>query len=215
MTLPMADTNVVEATWVLVVKSVVIFAVAFMIIPMLTLMERKVLGRFQSRYGPNRVGPYGLLQPAADAVKLLSKEGFRPDRGPVLLRVRLPVVLRPPARRLGVGFEVQLPRSDALCGAAHLLRGLDGPRPARADHAGGHAVAGRRRRGPGRDLVHRPPDRRLPDLHGRRVRGGEPRPVRSPGGGRRAGPGLPDRVRGDAVRIVRDGRVLRDVRDLG
>ena len=80
MTLPMADTNVVEATWVLVVKSVVIFAVAFMIIPMLTLMERKVLGRFQSRYGPNRVGPYGLLQPAADAVKLLSKEGFRPDR---------------------------------------------------------------------------------------------------------------------------------------
>jgi NADH-quinone oxidoreductase subunit H len=58
----------------------VIFAVAFMIIPMLTLMERKVLGRFQARYGPNRVGPYGLLQPAADAVKLLSKEGFRPDR---------------------------------------------------------------------------------------------------------------------------------------
>jgi NADH-quinone oxidoreductase subunit H len=80
MTLPMADTSVVEATWVLVVKSVVIFAVAFMIIPMLTLMERKVLGRFQSRYGPNRVGPYGLLQPAADAVKLLSKEGFRPAR---------------------------------------------------------------------------------------------------------------------------------------
>jgi NADH-quinone oxidoreductase subunit H len=78
--IPFADTSVVEATWVLVVKSVVIFAVAFMIIPMLTLMERKVLGRFQSRYGPNRVGPYGLLQPAADAVKLLSKEGFRPAR---------------------------------------------------------------------------------------------------------------------------------------
>jgi NADH-quinone oxidoreductase subunit H len=78
--IPFADTSVVEATWVLIVKSVVIFAVAFMIIPMLTLMERKVLGRFQSRYGPNRVGPYGLLQPAADAVKLLSKEGFRPAR---------------------------------------------------------------------------------------------------------------------------------------
>jgi NADH-quinone oxidoreductase subunit H len=63
----------------------VIFAVAFMIIPMLTLMERKVLGRFQSRYGPNRVGPYGLLQPAADAVKLLSKEGFRPARAVPIL----------------------------------------------------------------------------------------------------------------------------------
>jgi NADH-quinone oxidoreductase subunit H len=76
--IPFADTGFVDATWVLIVKSVVIFAVAFMIIPMLTLMERKVLGRFQARYGPNRVGPYGLLQPAADAVKLLSKEGFRP-----------------------------------------------------------------------------------------------------------------------------------------
>jgi NADH-quinone oxidoreductase subunit H len=76
--IPFADTGFVDATWVLIVKSVVIFVVAFMIIPMLTLMERKVLGRFQARYGPNRVGPYGLLQPAADAVKLLSKEGFRP-----------------------------------------------------------------------------------------------------------------------------------------
>src|SRR4029453_16566256 len=83
--IPIADTNVVEATWVLVVKSVVIFAVAFMIIPMLTLMERKLLGRFQARYGPNRVGPYGLLQPAADAVKLLSKEGFRPARAVPIL----------------------------------------------------------------------------------------------------------------------------------
>jgi NADH-quinone oxidoreductase subunit H len=83
--IPFADTSIVETTWVLVVKSVVIFAVAFMIIPMLTLMERKVLGRFQSRYGPNRVGPYGLLQPAADAVKLLSKEGFRPARAVPIL----------------------------------------------------------------------------------------------------------------------------------
>jgi NADH-quinone oxidoreductase subunit H len=78
--IPFGDTGFVDATWVLIVKSVVIFAVAFMIIPMLTLMERKVLGRFQARYGPNRVGPYGLLQPAADAVKLLSKEGFRPAK---------------------------------------------------------------------------------------------------------------------------------------
>jgi NADH-quinone oxidoreductase subunit H len=56
----------------------VIFLVIFSIVPVLTVVERKVLGRFQARYGPNRVGPYGLLQPAADAVKLLSKEGFRP-----------------------------------------------------------------------------------------------------------------------------------------
>jgi NADH-quinone oxidoreductase subunit H len=78
VTLPLADTSFVEATWILVVKSIVIFAVIFAIVPMLTVLERKVLGRFQGRYGPNRVGPVGLLQPLADAVKLISKEHYRP-----------------------------------------------------------------------------------------------------------------------------------------
>jgi NADH-quinone oxidoreductase subunit H len=68
----------VEATWILIVKSLVIFAVIFAIVPVLTVIERKVLGRFQNRYGPNRVGPFGLLQPAADAGKLIAKEGYRP-----------------------------------------------------------------------------------------------------------------------------------------
>jgi NADH-quinone oxidoreductase subunit H len=73
-----ASTSFVEATWILVVKSIVIFAVIFAIVPMLTVLERKLLGRFQGRYGPNRVGPFGLLQPLADAVKLISKEHYRP-----------------------------------------------------------------------------------------------------------------------------------------
>ena len=46
--------------------------------PVLTVVERKLLGRFQARYGPNRVGPYGLIQPLADALKLLSKERSAP-----------------------------------------------------------------------------------------------------------------------------------------
>jgi NADH-quinone oxidoreductase subunit H len=45
---------------------------------MLTIYERKLLGRFQGRYGPNRVGPFGLFQPLAEIVKFATKEPMRP-----------------------------------------------------------------------------------------------------------------------------------------
>jgi NADH-quinone oxidoreductase subunit H len=80
--LPLADTNFVDATWILIVKSIVIFLLLLTIVPVLLLVERKLLGRFQQRYGPNRVGPFGLIQPLADVGKLLSKQAFRP-RGAV------------------------------------------------------------------------------------------------------------------------------------
>jgi len=93
VSLPIADTTFVEATWILIVKSIVIFAVIFAIVPMLTVMERKLLGRFQARYGPNRVGPLGLLQPLADAVKLITKEHYRPRAAIPLLYYIAPSIV--------------------------------------------------------------------------------------------------------------------------
>ena len=94
MILPVAEVGFAEATWILVVKSIVIFAAVFAIAPVLTVVERKVLGRFQARYGPNRVGPFGLLQPLADAVKLITKEGYRPENAvPILWSIAPAIVI--------------------------------------------------------------------------------------------------------------------------
>src|SRR2546423_11151536 len=67
-----------EPWWIQIIKSIVIFAVGLQLVPVVLIAERKLLGRFQGRYGPNRVGPYGALQPMADILKLLTKEQFRP-----------------------------------------------------------------------------------------------------------------------------------------
>ena len=90
--IPFADTSYTEATWVMIVKSIVIFAVIFGIVPVLTVVERKLIGRFQQRYGPNRVGPYGLMQPLADVGKLLGKRAFTPEAAVPLLYVIGPVL---------------------------------------------------------------------------------------------------------------------------
>ncbi len=73
----LADVNYFEPWWAQLVKAVVIFGVVFALLPMLTVYERKLLGRFQGRYGPNRVGPFGLMQPLAEIVKFALKEPFR------------------------------------------------------------------------------------------------------------------------------------------
>ncbi|MGI8505809.1 MAG: NADH-quinone oxidoreductase subunit NuoH [Solirubrobacteraceae bacterium] len=67
-----------EPWWVQILKALVIFGVIFAILPILIVYERKLLGRFQNRYGPNRVGPYGLMQPLAEILKFATKEPFRP-----------------------------------------------------------------------------------------------------------------------------------------
>jgi len=62
----------------IIAKIALVFAVILSLAAYLVLAERKLLGWIQDRTGPNRVGPWGLLQPLADVIKLLTKEDFRP-----------------------------------------------------------------------------------------------------------------------------------------
>jgi NADH-quinone oxidoreductase subunit H len=74
----LAEVGYYEDWWIQLLKGVVIFAVVFQLVPIVLLAERKGLGRFQHRLGPNRVGPFGILQPIADIGKLVFKQQFRP-----------------------------------------------------------------------------------------------------------------------------------------
>jgi len=88
----LAAVDYYEPWWIQIVKSLAIFAVVFGIVPLLTVLERKLIGRFQQRYGPNRVGPYGLMQPLADIVKLATKEQSRPTTSIGLLFALAPAI---------------------------------------------------------------------------------------------------------------------------
>jgi NADH-quinone oxidoreductase subunit H len=80
------------------VASVLLSIVAILIVfpslfALTTILERKGLGRIQNRYGPNRVGPFGILQPAADGLKTIFKENIVPEGTDKILYVLAPVLL--------------------------------------------------------------------------------------------------------------------------
>jgi NADH-quinone oxidoreductase subunit H len=60
---------------------------------LMSVLERKILGRMQNRYGPNRVGPFGLLQPVADGIKMLIKEDIVPARADKIVHFLAPVLI--------------------------------------------------------------------------------------------------------------------------
>jgi NADH-quinone oxidoreductase subunit H len=78
--------------WVQLVKAVVIFIFVLQMAPLLVWAERRLLGRLQSRLGPNRVGPAGLLQPLADVIKLVSKEASTPATAVPRIMAIAPVI---------------------------------------------------------------------------------------------------------------------------
>jgi NADH-quinone oxidoreductase subunit H len=67
-----------EVWWISLIKCLLIINLMMLVFSYLTLAERKVMGRMQLRFGPNRAGPRGMLLPFADLLKLLNKESFMP-----------------------------------------------------------------------------------------------------------------------------------------
>lgn len=79
------------------IKMVLIFLMMVQIVPLLVWVERRGSAYIQNRFGPNRVGPLGLMQLLADAVKFLTKEEFVPARGYPFIYYAAPVVAMVPA----------------------------------------------------------------------------------------------------------------------
>jgi NADH-quinone oxidoreductase subunit H len=79
-----------EPWWISLIKAFVIVNLVMAAFAYTTLLERKLLGRMQLRYGPNRAGPYGSLQPIADLIKLIRKESFFPASA-----IDLPYIVAP------------------------------------------------------------------------------------------------------------------------
>jgi len=86
-----------DPVWLIVVKALVVFATLPVIVLLTIWAERRIVARMQQRSGPNRVGPFGLLQSLADGIKLFLKEDVRPRSADRIVYVLAPILGTIPA----------------------------------------------------------------------------------------------------------------------
>ena len=84
--------------WVMQIASALINIFALLgvfltLFALISVLERKILARIQNRYGPNRVGPFGLFQPVADGIKMLIKEDIVPARADKVVHFLAPILI--------------------------------------------------------------------------------------------------------------------------
>jgi NADH-quinone oxidoreductase subunit H len=103
------------------VKSLVVVFVMLTGFAYMTWVERKVMARLQTRYGPNRVGPFGLLQPLADGIKLIFKEELIPAQADRIIFILAPVITVVPTLLL---FAVVPMGGTLSVGDSNIILGL-------------------------------------------------------------------------------------------
>ncbi len=91
------------------VKTILVFLLMVQAVPILVWLERRGSAFIQNRFGPNRVGPLGLVQLLADAVKFLTKEDFVPDKGNKFLFYCAPVFALIPAAVAYLAIPMSVP----------------------------------------------------------------------------------------------------------
>ncbi|CAM3799418.1 MULTISPECIES: NADH-quinone oxidoreductase subunit NuoH [Tsukamurella] len=86
-----------DPLWLILLKAVAVFAFLVLTVLSAILIERKVMARMQHRYGPNRLGPFGILQSLADGIKLALKEGITPNGVDKPVYLLAPIIATIPA----------------------------------------------------------------------------------------------------------------------
>lgn len=105
------------------IKTVLVFLMMVQAVPILVWLERRGSGFIQNRFGPNRVGPLGLMQLLADAVKFLTKEDFVPEKGNKFMFYAAPVFALIPAAIAYMAIPMSVPLK--LETATFLIQGFE------------------------------------------------------------------------------------------